>query len=120
MTTKSILSLVSVLLLASGSGVLAEDSRCLVVSDLAWRQVDKNTVAVTYSLKVNVRNSCGRDAAFALKFQALDAKGFEVDHALIEGSVPAGATKSITGTTMVKNEVAAQIVKWQFVEAYLY
>jgi hypothetical protein len=86
---------------------------CLTGSAPSAREVKRNEYYVTISIALNVKSSFDRDVTARAKVQAVDKDGFEMVYTYLEGPVPKGLTKTITGTALTEPAVAARIVRWQ-------
>ena len=65
------------------------------------------------SVKVNVRNTAGKDQDVKIKVRAVDAEDYEVFDMPITGIVKARETRVLTDTQFISEKVYRTIVRWE-------
>ena len=65
------------------------------------------------SIKLSVRNDSDEDIDVDLTIRALDAEGFEVFEAGLEGAVRAGETRVLTDSNYISPRIYKMISRWE-------
>lgn len=65
------------------------------------------------SVKVNVRNTTGKDQDVKIKVRAVDAEDYEVFDMPITGTVKARETRVLTDTQFISERVYKSVVRWE-------
>jgi hypothetical protein len=65
------------------------------------------------SIKLSVRNDSDEDVSVDVMIRALDAEGFEVFEANLEGTVRAGATRVLTDSNYISPRIYKMISRWE-------
>ncbi|HEU4434780.1 MAG TPA: hypothetical protein VFR51_15450 [Pyrinomonadaceae bacterium] len=87
----------------------------LEFSGLAHKVVDgpDEDSDLEISVKVNVRNTTGKDRDVKIKVRAVDAEEYEVFDMPITGIVNAHETRVLTDTQFISEKVYRTIVRWE-------
>ena len=83
------------------------------VSDIATKVLEEDDEGyISFTIKALVENDSDEDIYFSL--QGIDSDGFEILNVDLEGEIPRGKNKILTTRAdYIKNNLFAQIVKWQ-------
>lgn len=83
------------------------------VSDVATKVIATDEDGdVQLAIKATVEN--GSDSEdITIWLQGVDAEGFEVEDAYLEGNIPVGGSQTLTGKILIKGELYKQISRWQ-------
>ena len=65
------------------------------------------------SIKLSVRNDAEEDVGVDVMIRALDAEGFEVFEANLEGTVRAGQTRVLTDSNYISPRIYKLISRWE-------
>jgi hypothetical protein len=71
---------------------------------------------IWFSIKIEVLNEGRTDREVSFRIRGLDAEGFEVTDAKLEGRVKAGQRRDLTESTYVNYKAYKTIVKWEVEE----
>ena len=87
----------------------------LEFSGLAHKVVDgpDDDGDLEISIKVNVRNTTGKDQDVKIKVRAVDAEDYEVFDMPITGIVKARESRVLTDTQFISEKVYKTIVRWE-------
>ena len=111
---RRLLSLTLILMLPLITAALSAP-KGLEFSGLAHKIVDgpDEDGDLEISVKVNVRNTTGKDQDVKIKVRAVDAEDFEVFDMPITGIVKARETRVLSDTQFISEKVYKSVVRWE-------
>lgn len=106
---KTVVSIMVGLLICAG--VAAAEESGVEVSDLQVIQISKSPNFTTYSLKADVENR-GDEGKVFVHVLAKNREGFQINERFFTGDFMVGERRTLTTTSVVSNEIAANIDQW--------